>query len=90
VSSLVPKERLQRVLELPRRYSSGVKTAALFGVLALVGVAVALYDRTPTLSHLRVKFLSGGERGNYYAIVNRLAEEAARRRGRVQNISSAG
>ncbi len=85
-----PVGRLQRVLELPRRTSTGVKTAILFAVLALVGIAVALYDRTPTLSHVRVKFLSGGPKGNYHAIVNRLAADAALRRGRIQNISTAG
>jgi TRAP-type uncharacterized transport system substrate-binding protein len=88
--SPLPKERLQRVLQLPRRPSSAVKAAILFGVLALAGVAVALYDRTPTLSHLRVSFLSGGERGNYYAVVKRLGEDAAKRRGRIRNISTAG
>ena len=88
--SFVPKDRLQRVLDLPRQHSNTVKTAALFAVLALVGVAVALYDRTPTLSYVRLRFLSGDERGNYFAIVHRLAAETARRRGRIQNISTAG
>ena len=87
---LISKDRLKRTLEGPRRHANAAKTAVLFGVLALVGVAVGLFDRTPTLSHLRVKFLSGGERGNYYAIVNRLAADASRRRGRIENISTAG
>lgn len=88
--SLEPKERVKGVLGLTRKSSSGFKTALLFAALALVGLLVALYDRTPTLSHVRVRVLSGGERGNYYAIVNRLADEARRRRGRIENLSSAG
>jgi TRAP-type uncharacterized transport system substrate-binding protein len=67
-----------------------VKTALLFVVLALLGVAVALHERTPTRSYVRLNFLSAGEKGNYYAIVNRLAADAARRRGRIKNIATAG
>src|SRR5262245_47908479 len=88
--SLEPTGRLQRVLELPRRTSKGLKTALLFAVLALVALAVALHDRTPTLSYLHLNILSAGEKGNYYAIVNRLAADAARRHGRIKNIATAG
>lgn len=85
-----PKERLQRVLGAARQTSSALKTAVLFGALALLGLIVAFYHRPPDLSHLRVRFLSGSERGNYYAIVNRVVGEAKRRRGRIENIPTAG
>lgn len=88
--SLDPKARLQRVLGSTQRSSGGFKMAILFAVLALLGLLFALYDRTPTLSHVRVRILSGNERGNYFAIVNRLAAEAGRRRGRITNLPSAG
>ena len=82
--------RLQRVLELPRRTSTGLKAFLLFALLALLVVAVALRDRTPTPSYVRVNFLSGSENGNYQAIVKRLAAQAAQRGGRIKNIVTAG
>src|SRR5262245_51450165 len=89
----VPKEQLQRVLGLPSRAlgaPAGLKAAFLLGALALVATLVGLSDHTPDLSHLRIGFLSGGERGNYYAIVNALAVEARRQHGRIDNLASAG
>jgi TRAP-type uncharacterized transport system substrate-binding protein len=81
---------LQRTLALPRRTSTGLKTSLFFGVLALVVVAVALRDRTPTLSYVRLSFLSGSEKGNYYGVVKRLAAAVAERGGRIKNIATAG
>lgn len=83
-------DRFQRVLEVPRRHSNTFKTALLFLVLAAISLAAALYDRTPNLSRLQVKMLSGNARGNYHAIVAQLADEAHRRRGRIENVPSAG
>ena len=60
------------------------------GDAGLVAALVGFSDHTPDLSHLRVGFLSGGERGNYYAIVSALAAEARRQKGRIDNLSSAG
>ena len=87
------KERFQRVLGLPQRGSppsTGLKTALLIGLLALIGLLVALANRAPTLAHLRVAILSGSERGNYYAVVNALATEAHYQRGHIDNLASAG
>ena len=72
------------------RLSPGAKTAILFGVLALVAALVAWFDPRPSLRHVRVAVLSGSPTGNYFATVDRLAEEVSRRRGRVANVSSAG
>ena len=62
--------------------SPGLKLALLLGGLALLGLLVALIEPTPTLRHVRVGLLSGNERGNYYAVVGRLAAEAQRQKGR--------
>ena len=89
----LPKERLQRVLGLPTRAlgaPAALKALFLLGALGLVAAVVGLSDHTPDLSRLRVGFLSGGERGNYYAIVSALAAEAGRQKGRIDNLSSAG
>lgn len=80
----------QRVLAWPRRHANAFKTAVLFAVLAVIALVAAFYDRTPGLSHLRVRMLSGNPQGNYHAVVARLADEAQRRRGRIENVPSAG
>jgi TRAP-type uncharacterized transport system substrate-binding protein len=93
VNRAVPRERFQRVLGLPSRALGApavLKALFLVAVLGLVAVLVGLSDHTPNLSHLRIGFLSGGERGNYYAIVSALAAEAARQNGRIENLTSAG
>src|SRR5262249_18519275 len=93
IMRLIPRERLQRVLGLSQRagsMSTGAKTALLFGVLVVIGLLVALYDPRPSLRHLRVAFLSGSPTGNYFAVVEKLAAEASRRKGRIANVASAG
>src|SRR4051812_6805648 len=81
---------IQSAAGFPRRHSRLFKTAVLFAVLLLGGLAFAIYDRAPNLSHLQVRFLSGHASGNYFAIVERLSEEAARQRGKIVNRPSAG
>ena len=67
-----------------------MKTAILFAVLALIAALVAWLDPRPSLRHVQVSMLSGAATGNYFATVEKLAAEAARRKGRVRNLSSAG
>src|SRR5262245_30045129 len=89
----VLKERLQRVLESPKRpfdRSMALKLAVLFGLFLLIGLLAVLSDRSTNLSYLRVSVLSASERGNYYVIVNALAAEARQQNGRIDNVSSAG
>jgi uncharacterized protein len=89
----LPKERLQRVLGLSSRAfgaSTGLKVAFLIGALGLIALLVGLSDHSPDVSHLRVGFLSGHQRGNYHAIVSALVAEAGRQNGRIDNLSSAG
>ncbi len=91
--SLIPKEKLQRILGARHqgfRLSAGAKTALLFALLALIGLFVAMVDPAPSLRHVRVAFLSGDERGNYYAVVNAIAAETRRQKGRIENLPSAG
>lgn len=76
--------------EQRRRFRFPVRTAAFVGVVLVIGGLAALIDFSPDLEHLRVRVLSGAEQGNYYAVVDRLQRAAARRGGRVVNVSSAG
>ena len=70
--------------------SPGLKLALLVGGLVLLGLLIALIEPTPTLRHVRVGVLSGSERGNYYAVVNKVAAEAQRQKGQIRNLPSAG
>ncbi len=79
---LLPKQTLAQ--------STGVKTALLFGVLALIGVWIATTDLRPDLSHMNVTVLSGSEKGNYYAIVEELKAEAGNRHGKLVNVATRG
>jgi hypothetical protein len=91
--SLTPKQKLERILGAQRRgfrLSAGTKTALLFGLLALIGLLVAIVDPAPSLRHVRVSILSGNESGNYYALVNAIAAETRRQKGRIENLPSAG
>jgi TRAP-type uncharacterized transport system substrate-binding protein len=70
--------------------SPGVKTLLLFLALGLLGVFFALSDPEASLRHLKAGFLSGNVKGNYFAIVDQIAVGAARRKGRISNLPSAG
>jgi NMT1-like family len=93
IVTVVVKERLQRVLGLPKRTfqpATVLKLALLGGVLLLIGLLAAFSDHSPNLSHMRVGVLSASARGNYYEIVNALAMEARQQKGHIDNITSAG
>lgn len=64
----------------------------LFAVVVFGALAawIATMDLEPGLGHLRIAVLSGPREGNYHALVDRLAAIAARKRGRVANVESAG
>ena len=70
--------------------SRALKTALLFAALAVVAVVVAKFGRNPDLSHVKAAFLSGSQDGNYHAIVAKVAAEARRQHGRIDNLTSAG
>jgi len=73
-----------------RAPARALKTALLFAGLGAVAFAVAFLGGTPDLSQVKVAVLSGDERGNYYAVVQKMAAEAKRHRGRIDNIPTAG
>jgi TRAP-type uncharacterized transport system substrate-binding protein len=84
------RERLQRTLAVTRLPSRVLRTALFFVFLIVIGSGLAVLGRSPDLSHMKVAVLSGSEQGNYYAIVQKLAAEAKRQRGRIDNRPSAG
>ncbi len=84
------KEGLERTLGAVEEPSRGLKAVLAFAILGLAIVVAAVYSRSPNLSHVDVAFLSGSERGNYYAVVSRLAAEVKRQRGQIRNLPSAG
>src|SRR5262245_54279482 len=92
-SRRISSERLKRVLGLPGHggsLSPGAKTTIFFGVLALLAAFVAWLDPRPSLRHVHVGILSGSQTGNYFAIVDKLADRISRQKGSVTNLSSAG
>jgi len=84
------KEGLERTLGAVEEPSRGLKAVLAAAVLGVAIVVAAIYSRSPNLSHVDVAFLSGSERGNYYAVVSKLAAEVKRQRGRIRNLPSAG
>lgn len=86
----LPDDRKPRKLGIPPQHSNALKTAALFVLVVVVVIAASMYDRNPTLSSMDVKMLSGTPAGNYHAVVQRLAKEAKRRKGHIENLISAG
>jgi TRAP-type uncharacterized transport system substrate-binding protein len=87
---VILRERLQRTLGVLRAPSRFLQSFLVFGALAAIAIVAAVYHRNPDLSHVNVAFLSGSERGNYYAVVSKLAAEAKQQRGRIGNIPTAG
>ena len=86
-------EGKKRVLGLgpdPGGLSPGLKTLLFFGVVAVLGALFALTDPEASLRHLKVGILSGGPKGNYHAVVQRIALGAVARKGHVTNVASAG
>ncbi len=75
-----------------RSFISGLwfRLLVILGVVAGLTVAFAMLDLDPDLSHLKVGVLSGSPEGNYHALVERLAEEAAEQRGRIDNRATDG
>jgi len=87
------KDGERRVLGLDAdgaRFSAGLRFLVPILVLGLLGTLFALTDPEASLRHLRVGFLSGNVKGNYFAVVDRLAVGAARRKGVITNLASAG
>jgi TRAP-type uncharacterized transport system substrate-binding protein len=84
------QDRLRRTLGATRGSQRMLKSALLIAAFLGAIFFAATYDRQPDLSHVRVAFLSGSPEGNYHAVIARVAEQARRQRGRIDNIASAG
>ena len=84
------RERLQRRLGVVQAPARALKTILLFAALGAVAFGIAFYGRNPDLSQVKVAVLSGDARGNYHAVVQKMAAEAKRHRGRIDNIATAG
>ena len=91
-SRRIPSERLKRVSLAGHggSLSPGAKTTIFFGALALLAAFVAWLDPRPSLRHVHAGILSGSQTGNYFLIVDKLAEKISRQNGSVTNLSSAG
>ena len=59
-------------------------------VIALLAFVVSRVDFTHDFHRLRARVLSGPAEGNYHTIVERLAARAAKTRGALENVTSAG
>jgi uncharacterized protein len=93
VARLISAEPMRRVLGRSGQGGSpspGVKVTAFFVALLLLTALLAWLDPRPSLRHVQVSILSGSTSGNYFATVDRLAAEVARRKGHVRNVSSTG
>jgi hypothetical protein len=76
------RERLQRRLGVVQAPALALQTVLFLAALGVaIAFGIAFYGRNPDLSHVKVVFLSGAERGNYHAVVQKMAVEAARNRG---------
>ncbi len=67
-----------------------VRVAAIFGLIAVVGLLFTLIDLSPNLSRLDARMLSGPQQGNYYALVQRLANRAGAQGGTLRNEATGG
>lgn len=70
--------------------SPGRKLLLFAAAVLLLAALFALVDARPTLRHVDLALLSGSDTGNYHATVDKLAAQAARQRGRIRNLGSAG
>jgi len=84
------RQRLPGRSGRPGALSSASKAMLFFGALVALAALVAWLDPRPSLRHVRVAVLSGSPTGNYFATVDRIAQEVSKRKGQVRNVISAG
>ncbi|APR75667.1 Immunogenic protein [Minicystis rosea] len=77
------------VPQRPPRTKSRRILAAVTMIAALV-LVVARLDLRPSLSHVKLRMLSGPREGNYHAMAESIALAARKRRGLIENVPSAG
>ena len=67
-----------------------VRFLLLMGAAAAVAAIAAGFGIAHDYSYLRASILTGSEKGQYYALANRLADRARRERGTLDVIATAG
>ncbi|MEO0601093.1 MAG: TAXI family TRAP transporter solute-binding subunit [Myxococcota bacterium] len=67
-----------------------LRGALVFAAFAALAVVFAVVDLDPDVGQIEVRVLSGSPTGNYHAVVDRLALEAERRDGAIENLTSRG
>jgi hypothetical protein len=70
--------------------SRGARAAFVLVLVAALAAWIARLDLRPSLAHVHLDLLSGPAEGNYHALAAEVAEAAARKGGRVDNVPSAG
>jgi TRAP-type uncharacterized transport system substrate-binding protein len=76
----------------PTSHPRSKATRLLLVLLAIVALAItaARTDLRPDLRHVHVRLLSGPPEGNYHSMADAVAATAAKKRGRIENVPSAG
>lgn len=73
-----------------RQQSAKFRIALFLGIFGLLGAIFTAIDLAPNLSHIDLTILSGPKSGQYHALVERLAADAAKRAGSVTNVATTG
>lgn len=71
-----------------QRKSAKVKGILFFGVIALIGLIIATIDFYPNLSRMNLFILSGPNTGQNYALVEKIADDARKRKGKLTNFAT--
>lgn len=67
-----------------------IRLSVLIGLIAATGVVFANLDLAPKLSHMDLVVFSGPQAGHNHVLVDRLADNALRRNGTIENIATQG
>src|SRR5262245_48548484 len=70
--------------------TKGPRVAVVVLLLTALAIVVARLDLRPSLAHVHLRLLSGPSEGNYHAMAAAISTAAARKRGRIENVASAG
>ncbi|HIL79073.1 MAG: TAXI family TRAP transporter solute-binding subunit [Methyloprofundus sp.] len=73
-----------------QRKSAKFKGILFFGVVTLIGLIIAAIDFYPSLSHMNLFVLSGPKSEQSYALVEKIADDARKRKGKLTNFATTG
>jgi NMT1-like family len=66
------------------------RAALLVILVAALAAWIATLDLRPSLTHVRLRLLSGPAEGNYHVLAGSIAAAAAKKGGRIENVESEG